>query len=171
MSDKTSAGPKAGRPDWPKGYGIPKDKKGLLPWSHAAERLEQAINYWVCTVRPDGRPHAVPVWGIWVDNAFYYSGGPDTCHMRNVASNPNVGVHLESGGDVVIVEGIARVMEPANHDLAERLAAASNAKYGKLGHTTTAADYEKGGMISVSPKTVLAWVSFPKDVTRWQFES
>jgi hypothetical protein len=42
----------------------------LLPWSHAVERLEKAINYWVCIMRPDGRPHAVPVWGMWVEGAF-----------------------------------------------------------------------------------------------------
>lgn len=171
MPNLATVMPKASRPDMPKGYGIPKDKKGLLPWSHAAERLEKAINYWVCTVRPDGRPHAVPVWGTWVDGAFYYGGGPDTRHMRNLAANPNVSVHLENGSDVVIVEGVARVAERVSHDLAERLAAASNAKYAKMGHTAKAADYENGGFVAVTPKVVLAWMSFPKDVTRWLFDA
>jgi hypothetical protein len=171
MSDSAIALPKASRPDWPKSYGIPKVKKGLLPWHHAEERLEKAINYWVCTVRRDGRPHAVPVWGMWVDGAFYYGGGPDTQHMRNVAANPNVSVHLESGGDVVIVEGVARVSGAIVRDLAERLAAASNAKYATMGHKATADEYENGGFVTVAPRLVLAWMSFPKDVTRWRFES
>jgi hypothetical protein len=171
MSEQMIVIPKAGRPEWPKGYGIPKDKKGLLTWSHAAERLEKAINYWVCTVRRDKRPHAIPVWGMWLDGTFYYGGGPDTRHMRNIMTNPNVSVHLESGADVVILEGIARVMGSASHGLAERLATASNAKYAKLGHTAKAADYEKGGFVAVTPHVVLAWMQFPKDVTRWRFES
>jgi hypothetical protein len=171
MSDNEIAVPKAGRPQMPEGYGVPKSDKGLLPWSHAAERLENAINYWVCTVRPDGRPHAVPVWGMWVGGAIYYGGGPDARHMRNLSANPNVSVHLESGGDVVIVEGAARVMGSVGNDLAERLAVASNAKYAKLGHTAKAADYERGGFVAVTPRVVLAWMEFPKDVTRWRFET
>jgi len=56
MSDQTGAIPKAGRPYMPEGYGLPKNDKGLLPWRYAAERLTEALNYWICSVRPDGRP-------------------------------------------------------------------------------------------------------------------
>jgi hypothetical protein len=59
-----SKGPKASRPYMP-GYGIldAKSGSGLLPWSVAVERLTEARNYWIATTRPDGRPHAMPVWG------------------------------------------------------------------------------------------------------------
>ena len=95
------------RPDIPAGYGVPKSKKGLLPWSWAQERLQQAQIYWVMTVRPDGRPHAIPTWGSWVDDRFYFGASAETRHGRNVATNPAVGIHLESGAEVVIVEGMA----------------------------------------------------------------
>jgi hypothetical protein len=50
--------PKAGRPHMP-GYGIKDDGDKLLPWSWAAEQLAKSRNYWLTTVRPDGKPHTV----------------------------------------------------------------------------------------------------------------
>jgi hypothetical protein len=34
--------------------------------------------HWLATVRPDGRPHVMPVWAIWVDDAFYFVTGTTT---------------------------------------------------------------------------------------------
>ena len=60
--------PRSGRPHMP-GYGIlgPDGGTGLLPWSWAEERLRDSRNYWLATVRPDGRPHVMPVWAVWDD--------------------------------------------------------------------------------------------------------
>src|SRR5262245_2158881 len=76
-------GPKASRPHMP-GYGVPKDNKGLLPWSHLTKRMAEAQNYWICTVSPDGRPHATPVWGLWLDDRLYFGGeiGRASCRER-----------------------------------------------------------------------------------------
>jgi Pyridoxamine 5'-phosphate oxidase len=99
--------PTASRPHIP-GYGIPKDKRGLLPWSHVVERVAKAQHYWICTVGPDGRPHATPVDGLWLDDQLFFGGSPQTRRNRNLAANPAVCVHLESGMDVVILQGAAR---------------------------------------------------------------
>lgn len=61
--------PPARRPHAPAGYFWEADR--LLPWSHAQQRLEEARNYWLATVRPDGHPHVTPVWGVWLDGALY----------------------------------------------------------------------------------------------------
>jgi len=58
--------PKPSRPQAP-GYGFPKGKKGLLPWSWAEERLKKSHNYWITTVKPDGSPHTMVVWGLGQD--------------------------------------------------------------------------------------------------------
>jgi hypothetical protein len=46
------------------------------------ERLEKdagiSPTQWLATVRPDGRPHVMPVWAIWVDDAFYFVTGTTT---------------------------------------------------------------------------------------------
>jgi pyridoxamine 5'-phosphate oxidase-like protein len=62
--------PKPSRPYMP-GYGTksPTEGRGLLPWSWAEERLAQSHDYWVATVQPDGRPHLMPVWGVWDGDA------------------------------------------------------------------------------------------------------
>src|SRR5215210_1638314 len=98
--------PKADRPYIPD-YGIPTSSEGTLPYDHVSDRLASARNYWVSTARPDGRPHAVPTWGVWLDGAIYFGGGTGTRKARNLKSNPNVVVHTESGDEVVIVEGQA----------------------------------------------------------------
>lgn len=101
--------PKASRPRIPREYGVTRDKKGLLPWSHVNERMTKAKQYWVCTVSPEGRPHATPVDGLWLDGRLYFGGSPKTRWMRNVAANPAVSIHLESASEVIILEGEAHM--------------------------------------------------------------
>jgi nitroimidazol reductase NimA-like FMN-containing flavoprotein (pyridoxamine 5'-phosphate oxidase superfamily) len=165
--EKSQAGPVARRPPSPgKAYGVPKDQKGLLPWSHVVERMTQAQHYWVCTVSAQGRPHATPVDGIWLDDRLYFSGSPDTRRHRNLAENSSVCIHLESTSDVVILHGEAHEFRAPDRDLALRLSQASQQKYG---YEPKPADYENStGMYCVfKPQVVYAWKALLKDVTRW----
>lgn len=157
--------PTATRPHVPDGYGVPKHTKGLLPWSRVVERMTKAEHYWVCTVAPDGRPHATPVDGLWMDEALYFGGDPTTRRQRNLAANPAVVVHLEDAMDVVILHGTARELRDVDRALAERLADASRKKYGWAPKPD---DYGKGGTWVLRPRMALAWKKFPKDVTRWR---
>jgi len=89
------------------GYGIAKKDAGMMEWARLSNRLARAHNYWIITTRPDGRPHAAPVWGIWMDEVFYFSTGARSIKGHNLARNRSLVVHLESGDDVVILEGTA----------------------------------------------------------------
>ncbi len=161
-------GPTAGRPQMPGDYSIPKDKKGLLPWSHVTERMAKAMHYWVCTVSPDGRPHATPVDGLWLEDQLYFGGSPGTRRNRNLAANPAVCVHLESGADVVILHGDAHELRAPDRSLSVRLSEASVKKYG---YGPKPEEYGKTpGVFVLRPRMVLAWKNFPKDATRWRFE-
>lgn len=113
------------RPQFP-GYGISTEPEGMLPWSWLSERMAAAQNYWIVTAHPDGRPHAMPVWGAWLDETFYFSTGRGSAKARNLAHRPELVVHLESGDEVVILEGSA---EEADRSLHRRLAEALGAKY------------------------------------------
>jgi pyridoxamine 5'-phosphate oxidase-like protein len=146
------------------GYGIRPGPEGMLPWSFVDERMAASLNYWVATSRPDGRPHVMPVWGLWVDGTFYFGGGPRSRKVRNLSQNPNVVVHLESGDDVVVLEGEAKPVHDPAPTLTERLSGASADKYGMAGGTE--------GYYAVLPKVVFAWSheSFPSTATRWVFE-
>src|SRR5437588_6876045 len=65
--------PKAtvGVPHMPAMY-LGKNRDTFLAWSHAEQRLVKSRNYWICTTRPDGRPHSAPVWGFWHDGSLYF---------------------------------------------------------------------------------------------------
>src|SRR5438309_991583 len=64
------------RPLLPEGYGVPATEKGMVEWSWAVEQLQQARNYWFCTTRPDGRPHAMPAWAVWVGDGLISTAAP-----------------------------------------------------------------------------------------------
>ncbi len=158
--------PRADRPAMPAGYGIlaPEAGSGLLPWSWVSERMAAARNYWVATVRSEGRPHAAPVWGIWLDETFYFSTDPQSRKGRNFAANPHITVHLESGDEAVILDG---VVEPATDPvLLARFADAYDAKY----HFRP--DVNAGSPVYVlRPRTVLGFLEqdFVGSATRWRF--
>jgi hypothetical protein len=160
--------PRVSRPYIQDDYGIPKDLDGALPWSWAVERLEAAPIYWVASVRPDGRPHVTPIWGVWVDGAFWMEGGPNTRRFRNLAANPAAVVTVERGDDVVIVEGDADRVTQLDGALVERLLAAYAKYRATHGYEAEASDWA-GGIWRVTPRKVLAWSSFPADATRWVF--
>jgi PPOX class probable F420-dependent enzyme len=158
------------RPHMPAGY-LPAEEKGtLLPWRHAQQRLEEAVNYWIVTVRPDGRPHVMPVWGVWLDDKLYFSSSPQTRHSRNLGQNPVVSVHLESGEDVVIVEGTAHEYASPPRAVTVRVAKAYSAKYAASGYAPEAEEWDDGGLYVVQPSLALGWDSFPDHCTRWHFD-
>jgi pyridoxamine 5'-phosphate oxidase-like protein len=154
-----------GPPHVPELYGI-KPRKQYLPWSHAEQRLSSSRNYWICTTRPDGRPHSIPVWGFWIEGALYFGTARSSRKARNLAHNSAVSVHLESGDDVVILEGNA--IEVTDPSTLKKLDGASQAKY----KTPLATILGETVLYCVRPAVALAWTEkdFPKTATRWQFK-
>lgn len=162
--------PRATRPGM-KDYGIHQNDEGMLSWEWVSERMTEARNYWIATISPDGKPHVAPVWGVWVEGTLYFGTSPNSRKARNLASNPNLTIHLESGDEVVIVEGVAEEVTNPDSDLSESISDTYAAKY---------VDPESGeeirpsvaGMLTVHPRVVFAWreQDFPRTATRWIFE-
>ncbi len=149
----------------PPSYKFPQTLDALLSWSHAVARLLQSRSYWLATTRPDGRPHVTPLWGVWVDGALYFDGLPTTQWARNLAKNPTAAVHLESGEDVVILEGVMDDPE-TSPELGKRIVEAWDVKYGRL-HP----DPVGSGIFRFRPRTARGWsTSSLADGTRWQFD-
>jgi nitroimidazol reductase NimA-like FMN-containing flavoprotein (pyridoxamine 5'-phosphate oxidase superfamily) len=158
--------PIAGRPEIP-GYGIPETLDGVLPWSHVDERMRNSLNYWIGTTDANGRPHATPVWGVWLDGVLYFDGSPQTRRGRNLALNPAVVVHLEDGTAPVILQGEAHEIVGIERVLAERIAKGYAGKY--EGYAPEPDTWKSGGIYRLSIQTAYAWTSFPNDATRWKF--
>jgi hypothetical protein len=164
--------PSADRPLMPEGYGLPTTTEGLLAWSDVEARLVPSISYWLATVRPDGRPHVVPRWGVWLDGRFWYDGSPDTVHARNLTANPACTLNLENGTEAVIIEGESHPARADADGLGARIAQAF-VKYHEQGYKPGPdawASADGGGLRVLTPHLALAWFSFPADATRFRFD-
>lgn len=157
------------RPATPGYFLAANEGPGLLDWDETARRFAAPRNYWVNTASTDGRPHAMPVWGAWLDDRFVFSTSPDSRKARNLRQNPQVVVHLEDGNAVIVVEGRATELR----DSAELLAflAAYNPKY----NWNFTPDQVARGVFAVHPEQAFAWLggegeAFGGTATRWRFE-
>lgn len=160
--------PSGSRPVLPGDYGMPSTNEGLLPWSRVVEQLESEKNYWVCTADKNGKPHAAPVWALWLDGKLYFDGHPKTRWGRNLLANPQIAIHLESGDHVVILEGVVSELPTMDRELAEKVASAYGAKYEVK--FPSAEDLVTRGMWLLKPSVALAWDAFPTTLTRWKFD-
>jgi PPOX class probable F420-dependent enzyme len=95
------------------------------------ERLAAEDVVWLSTIRPDGRPHIVPVWFTWDGEAITFFSKPHAQKVRNLSTNPNVMLAVgvpDEDMDVELIEGCAEVVEQSAADVAKgRLD-----KYGEL---------------------------------------
>jgi Pyridoxamine 5'-phosphate oxidase len=159
--------PQPGPVQTTEGYGLgdaPADGS-VLAWSRIVEWLTAARNYWVCTTRPDGRPHAMPVWGLWLDDAVWFSTDPTSLKGRNLLARPDVVVHLESGDEVCVLEGKAVRVADADH-----LSHFDDVYFEKYDVRPSAMG-EAAGVYVLRPSVALAWseADFATSATRFAF--
>jgi len=157
--------PRAMRPVVPASYRFPTSPKGLLDWSWARERLAGSYNYVIVTVRPDGRPHAMGMHGLWHEDAYYFGTASATRKAKNLAANPHCILISENMDELVIVEGVAETID--NSQLPDGLSHASKKKYG------WPMDPRIGGQIyKLVPRVVFAFPlkQITSAVTKWVFE-
>jgi hypothetical protein len=118
-----------------------------VDWAWADEELRAAGTYWVVPPTEAARPpHPRPVWGTWADGRLALSIGSPVVR-RLLPANTPVTVHLDSGTDVVLVEGVVTgtTEEPA-------VVAAYDTKY-----DWTYDLIEYGPFTVVAAATILAW--------------
>jgi PPOX class probable F420-dependent enzyme len=154
-----------------RGYGVvgPDQGSGLLPWSWAAERLSASRHYWVASVWPDGRPHVMPVWGMWDDAVLWFTSSVQSRKTRNLAHDPRCVVTTEDATNPVVIDGTARIVtEPAS---LQRVIDLMNAKYG-TDIAVSFLDPADNATIEVRPARVfgLRSADFTGSPTRWVFE-
>lgn len=161
--------PDRSRPYMP-GYGIlgPTEGTGLLPWSWAEERLAASHDYWVATVWPDGRPHVMPVWGIWHEEAVWFSSSVRSRKARNLAAYPRCVVTTDNALEPVVVEGVAEVV--TSLEVIAGFLSILNAKY-STSYTPGFLDPAVNASFRVRPSWVFALTEedFSGSPTRWVF--
>jgi hypothetical protein len=164
----TTRKPQSTRPHAP-GYGLPAGSKGLLPWSWAEQRLKKSHNYWITTVKPDGSPHTMVVWGLWQDGRLLFSTGSKSRKARNLAQNDHCVVCAENASEAVIVEGKAEI---ANVSARRKFLPAYERKY-KFSMKGMETDIlsMKEPVFAVRPRVAFGlWEKdFVGKATRWKF--
>ena len=157
--------PRRVRPDMPN-YGVHAgEAAGILPWDWVESRLQNARSYWLCTTRPDSRPHAVPIWCVGIDGDLIFGCDPVSRKALNVAERNEIVMHLESGDEVVIIEGS---LDKLNPDAA--LQATINSAFADKYNMPYGED-EDILQFRVIPRKIMAWdeSSFPASVTFFYF--
>ncbi|MDA1062704.1 MAG: pyridoxamine 5'-phosphate oxidase family protein [Chloroflexi bacterium] len=136
----------------------------------ATSRLRAALVYWLATTRPDGRPHAMPVWGVLLGEVFWF--GTMGQKVVNLRHQPYAVVHHESGEDVAIIEG--RVERHPWNEAPIEVSAAFRAKYvnPETGEPFELVDGEVpagAGLYALRIEVGHAWVegAFLETQTRW----
>lgn len=153
-------------------YGVGGPNWEPLPWSWAAERLTTNRNFWVVTVSAAGRPHAMPVWGVWDDDwRFAFSTSPNSRKGRNLAANDRVVVMVDDTVECISVEGrAAAVTEP---DRVEHWVGRYMDKYRPISPELDADFVRSHLMVEVVPERAVAVIErvpeFTDRATRWVF--
>jgi hypothetical protein len=161
--------PKADHPYWPDALEKPSESSSLKQWSWALARLENSHNYWIATSRPDRRPHLMLIWGVWWQDAFWFTTGPRTRKAKNLADNPNCVVGTDQADEAVILEGLARSV--SERGVWKQIIAVYNRKYG--GDLEPILESSGGSVFRVEPRIVFGQDEhaddFAQAVTRWRF--
>jgi hypothetical protein len=156
-------GPEITRPTVP-GHEFSAKKSRLLSWKWAGKRLNKSRQYWIATTRLDGAPHLMIIWGLWLDESFWFSTGSASRKARNLAANPRCVIGTDDAAKAVILEGVAELID------------AKSAEYKKF-----AKAYEKKYEWNVGETTQLVYrfrptvgfglfeKKFEKTATRWVF--
>lgn len=158
--------PKPERPEIPETYGFTASTPHKPPpWHKIAESVRLSRNYWICTVSPDGSPHALPVWGIWLDNELYFVTKRASKKGRNLLANPKVAIHLESGDDVIAFQGWAVEVSDPSH-----LAKVASAYSDKYNGDQIYSDIE--AVFQLIPHLAFTWFekNYHETATRWRFD-
>jgi PPOX class probable F420-dependent enzyme len=152
------------------GYGIlgPTEGTGLLSWDWAADRLVRSHDYWLATVWPDGRPHVTPVWGVWRDDALWFSCSRGSRKAHNLERNPAVVATTDDPAEPVVVEGRAAFV--ADRDEIAAFAGWADTKYETNYGPEFFGDPANACLrVSVTAAFGLTGADFTGSPTRWTF--
>lgn len=159
-------------------YGVPADATGALPWSWAEQRLVESRSYWLVTSSSAARPHALPVWGVWLPTTerFWCSCSPNARKLRNLTENPQCAVAVDDTVECVSVEGRGRVVDSSRDgDAIDEMIVAYISKYwpDPAVHADMEAFLRSHAIIEVTPERAFGIIEredeFAARATRWRW--
>lgn len=150
------------------------DEATVKPWSQARSCLQSAAKLWLSTVRPDGRPHVMPVLVVWVDDAPCFTTRPTSRKARNLARHAHCVLTASSEDLDLVIEGAAAQVTDEPELL--RVAAAFQDKYqwelavrSGLVHDHSLPGAPEYGLYQVSLTRAFGYGADGLTATRWRF--
>lgn len=121
------------------------------PWAEARRHLENASTYWLATVRPGGRPHAVPVLAVWLDGALHFVANESSRKAKNLGHRADCILSASTESLDLVVEGEAvKVRDDAK---LKRVADVYASKYGWTVTVREGAFFGEGAPTAGPPPT------------------
>lgn len=90
------------------------------PRSSICRALQRDDVIWLSSIRPDRRPHVLPVWFDWDGSSILVFSKPHAQKVRNLRLDPSVMIAIGAPGldfDVELVEGNAELVPVATREL------------------------------------------------------
>jgi hypothetical protein len=162
--------PRPARPYMP-GYGIlaQGEGTGLLSWVEVEPRIASSHDYWLASTWPDGRPHVMPVWGVWERCALWLSSSRRSRKIANLLQDERCVATIDNPRDPIVIEGLAEVItaEAQIYHFLKSL----NAKY-RTAYALDFLDPAINATVRIVPRIVFALLQedFCGSPTRWTFE-
>ena len=153
-------------------YGVDTPEWSPLPWSWAVAKLTAGRNYWIVTASAEGRPHALPAWGVWDDDEhlFAWSCGPRSRKAANLAANPQATIAVDDTVECLSIEGRASRLAGERQ---ETWIARYLEKYTPISPDLDAGFLRQNVMFELTPERALAMIEreegFARRATRWRF--
>jgi pyridoxamine 5'-phosphate oxidase-like protein len=80
----------------------------VLDWAEVESRLTTDGWRWLATVRPDGAPHVMPVFGAWSESVVFVASKDTARKSRNLDADGRCVLATDVEGVHLVVEGEAR---------------------------------------------------------------
>jgi PPOX class probable F420-dependent enzyme len=131
------------------------------PRASIVAALERDEVIWLSSIRPDGRPHLVPVWFVWNDDSIVVFSKPGAQKVRNLRRDPRAMVAIgeaTAGFDIELIEAEADVAPGSSDETArERFATKYEAALRRAASTVEEFATVYSQSIRLRPTRWLGW--------------
>jgi hypothetical protein len=88
-------------------------KTKAFEWGDVEERLTKGGWYWLSSVRPDGRPHVMPIFAVWSAPSIFIASKRTARKSRNLVENGHCVISSDKDDLHLVIEGEARDVREA----------------------------------------------------------
>ena len=149
----------------------PRKVRGHIPWEAVDARLTAATSVIIVSTRPDGRPHAAPVWYLWTGKAVYFATRTESVKGKNLGEGAWIVAHFGDADDVLFMDGpVVQVTDTAEQETADRDYTAKHVNQ-VTGEGYGIWDVKGNALFKLDPRRIVSWNDGnARGRTEWRFD-